>query len=223
MGFSRAPQGPDQHLVAPVSMGRVTFYLSGRAETGDGLGWDQFAQSPGGRFFLLTGDSLSIDDEGRPGRYRLIERDAGVRCDGVLVRPIHCQVADDGTFAVAEWLFGADLRCRFLVMTADGRPMIDETFRATALLVAISDDGRFAAIHLGSNRESPGRDGFLTAYDVMQGTRLWTKPLERGRAERVEFDEAGGGLIRVTTKANGTLDFGLTDGASRASQVSSDP
>ena len=191
-------------------MGHVKWLASGRVQTGDGILWGEVAISPNGSFALLTLDAYSIGQDGL-GRYRLVEREARLRCDGRLERPNGGKVANDGTFALADRQFGDGLRCRFLVMTADGRPVIDEALGANALRVDISDDGRYAAIHLASNSEAPEFNELFTVYDVMRGLKLWSKPLECGRAESAMFDPDRG-LVHVGTKTYGSFDFGLVDG-----------
>lgn len=211
MGYHPPLRGSDQQSALPASMARIQFFLGGHAETGDGISWDEFVMSPSGRFVLLTVDAYSIGGKG-PGRYRLVETDAGLRCDGRLGHPSDGKVADSGIFALVDRPFSHDLRCQFLVMTADGRPVIDEAFGANALRVDICDDGRFAAIHLAGNPDAPEYDELFTVYDVTRGTKLWSKPLECGRAESATFDPARG-LIHLTTKAYGSFDYRLADGA----------
>lgn len=203
--------------------GRIAFYLDGHAETGDGIVWVDLSKSPSGTYVLLWRDAADDgsavgDRTAGPGRYRLIEQGGDLRCDGRLERPNDGKVADNGTFALADWQFGDGLHCRFLVMTADGQPVIDEAFGANAHRVAISDDGRFAAIHLASNPDAPEYDELFALYDVTRGRKLWSKPLECGRAEGVAFDP-GRAIVHVTTKTFGSFGYGLLDGSTDESAI----
>lgn len=223
MGFLRRLRGPAPTSMPAALKGRITFYLDGHAETGDGIVWVDLSKSPSGTYVLLCRDAA---DDGSavgdrtvgPGRYRLIEDGGDLRCDGRLERPNGGKVADNGTFALADWQFGEGLHCRFLVMTADGQPVIDEAFGANAHFVAISDDGRFAAIHLASNPDAPDYDELFALYDLTRSSKLWSKPLECGRAESVAFDP-GRAILHVSTKAFGMFGYGLLDGETDESAI----
>jgi hypothetical protein len=205
--------------VAPdnLAKGRVTFFADGHAETGDGIAWVDVAMSPSRAFVLLWRDASDDDTAighrvGGPGRYRQIERGAGLRCEGRLDRPNDGHVADTGTFMLADWLFTDDLRSRLHVFTADGTEVIRRECRANVAATFIDAGGRYAAVQMASNPSDDRDDERFVVLDLTRGSELWSKPLEVGRAAEVEFDVAVGALW-ITTSNFGRVRYGLADGS----------
>jgi hypothetical protein len=198
-------------------MGRMTRYADGHAETGDGIFWVESSRSASDEFDLLWRDAPDDDStagyrEGGPGRYRLVEKVAGLRCDGHVERPNDGHVANNGTFILADWLFGDGLRSRIHVFSADGTELIRRECLANVLETYIEAEGRYAAAHLASNPEDePDGERFIL-FDLKKRTEVWSKQLETGRPELVEFDLRAGALW-LTNQPFGRVRFELADGA----------
>jgi hypothetical protein len=217
VGFLRRIHRPDPAITDNRRMGQVTFFADGHAETGDGIAWVDVAMSPAQAFVLLYRDA-SDDDTSvgyraiGPGRYRLIEHGAGQRCEGRLDRPDDGHVANNGTFILADWLFTDDLRSRLHVIGADGTELIRRDCCANVAATFIEADGRYAAVQLASNPSDDRDDERFVVFELMHGTELWSKPLEVGPADEVEFDVAAGALW-ISASRFGRVGYGLVDGS----------
>ena len=197
-------------------MGHVMFLASGLAETGDGFLWDGVATSPNDRFVLLTRDAPDDDAtagarRGGHGRYRLVEQSAGLRGDGRLERPNDGHVADNGTFIVADWLFTDQLRGRLHVFDAHGNEIIRRECQANILTTYVEPEGRYAAAHLASNPDNEVDDERFILFDVIRRSEAWSKQLEIGRPDELEFDVPGAALW-LTNRMFGRVRYGLADG-----------
>ena len=204
---STRPAGPPGH---------VMFLASGLAETGDGLIWAGVSTSPDERYAILTRDGDDRDEhfghrDSGPGRYRLIEKDVGMLCEGRLERPNDAHVADNGTFVVADWLFTDALAGRFHVFARDSRSLVTRDYRANVLYTFVSPEGRYAAVQLASNPDDPTDDERFSVFDLSTGTELWSKPLEVGRPKAVAF--RADGVLEVESEGFGRAEYGLTDGS----------
>ena len=216
MEFLRRLRGGPAGGVDAAAMGRLTFFADGVAETGDGLIWVELSMSPSGAFALLLRDATDDGSAGGfrstgLGRYRLIEKGAGLRCDGRLERPNDGHVADTGTFILADWLFTDELRGRLHVFAADGTELIRRECRANVLSTYMDAEGRYAAAQMASNPEDDHDDERFIVFDVTRRSELWLKPLEVGRPDSAEFDVAAGALW-ITTTTFGRMRYGLADG-----------
>ncbi len=217
MGFLRRLHGAPMVGASAGAMGRLTLYADGHAETGDGVYWVELSKSPSDLFVLLWRDAPDDDSSaghraGGLGRYRLIENGAGLRCDGHLERPNDGHVANDGTFIVADWLFTDELRSRLQIFSADGSEMVRRECRANVLATYIEADGRYAAAHLSSNPDDERDDERFILFDLTGRSEAWSKPLEIGRPDEVEFDLPGGALW-LTNRSFGRVRYGLADGS----------
>jgi hypothetical protein len=119
-------------------MGRVALHADGHAETGDGIYWAELSMSPSDTFVLLWRDATDDDSTigyrtGGLGRYRLIEKGVGLRCDGRLERPNDGHVANNGAFIIADWLFTDELRSRLHIFSAEGESLVRRDNRANVL------------------------------------------------------------------------------------------
>ncbi len=217
MGFLRRLRGASSPGNRDASMATVRFYADDHAETGDGLVWREISTSPNGTFALLWRDAPDDDSTAGYrtsglGRYRLIENGRGLRCDGRMERPGEGHVADNGTFILADSLFGEGLRSRLDIIDADGNGIIRRECRANVLATWIEANGRYAAAHLASNPDDERDDERFILFDLAGRSEAWSKPLETGRPDELEFDVPGVALW-LTNKAFGRVGFGLTDGA----------
>jgi hypothetical protein len=217
VGFLRRVRRPDPVATDSLRKGQVTFFSDGHAETGDGIAWVDVATSPAHAFVLLWRDA---SDDGTavgyrasgPGRYRLIERGAGQRCEGRLDRPNDGHVANTGTFILTDWLFTDDLRARLHVFAAEGTELIRRECCANVASTFIDTDGRYAAVQMASNPSDDRDDERFVIFDLTRRSELWSKPLEVGRATEVEFDVAAGALW-ITTSTYGRVRYVLVDGS----------
>lgn len=209
MGFLRRVRSES---VAPdnLAKGRVTFFADGHAETGDGIAWVDVAMSPSRAFVLLWRDASDDDTAighrvGGPGRYRLIEQGAGLRCEGRLDRPNDGRVANTGTFILADWLFTDDLRSRLHVFTADGTEVIRREYRANVAATFIDAGGRYAAVQMASNPSAERDDERFVVLDLTRGSELWSKPLEVGERPRSSSTSRSGlsGSLPATSGESG--------------------
>lgn len=204
-------------------MGRVTFYADDHAETGDGVFWVELAISPSRRFALLWRDAPDDDSTAGhrasgPGRYRLIEDGRGLRCDGHLERPTEGHVASNGAFILADGLFTDQLRSRVLVFDADGNEIVRRECWANVLVTYMEAEGRYAAAHLASNPADERDDERFILFDLTRRSEVWSKPLEIGRPDEVEFDVPGEAAW-LTNQAFGRRRYGLADGAVDPAQL----
>ena len=217
MDCLRRLRGTDQRVADAAAKGRVAFYADDHAETGDGFSWVDIATSPSGTFVLLWRDAPDDDSTAGyrttgPGRFRLIEKEAGLRCEGRLERPNDGHVADPGTFVIADWLFTEELRGRLYVFAADGSELMRRDYQANIAATFIDPTGRYAAAQMASNPQDDPDDERFVCFDLADRSELWSKPLEVGRADNAEFEIAAG-VLRVATKMFGRVPYGLTDGS----------
>ena len=217
MGFLRRIRRPDPAAIGNPSKGQVTFFADGHAETGDGIAWVDVAMSPSAAFVLLWRDASNDDTSvgyraSGPGRYRLIEHGAGLRCEGPLERPNDGHVANTGTFILADWLFTDDLRSRLHVIDAEGTELVRRECRANIAATFIDPDGRYAAVQMASNPSDDRDDERFVVFDLRRGSELWSKPPEVGPAAEVEFDVEAGSLL-ITNSSFGRVRYGLADGS----------
>jgi len=217
LGFLRRLGGDPHGGTDTAAMGRVKFFGDGHAETGDGFYWAELVTSPSGTFALLWRDAPDDNStagyrtEG-PGRYRLIEDGGGARCDGQLERPTDGRVANDGTFVLADLLFTDQMRSRLHIFEADGTEIIRRECRANVLTTYIEPEGRYAAAHLASNPDDESDDERFVLFDVKRGSEVWSKRLEMGRPDQLEFDVAADALW-MTNAVFGRVRYGLTEGS----------
>lgn len=217
LGFLHRMRRRDPAATDELAKGRVTFFGDGHAETGDGIVWVDVSRSTSRTFALLWRDA---SDDGSavghrtvgPGRYRLIENGVGLRCEGRLERPNDGHVANTGTFILADWLFTDDLRARLHVLAADGTELIRRECAANVSASFMDDEGLFAAAQLASNPSDNGDDERFVVFDLSSRSERWSKALEVGRAEGVEFDAAAS-AVWVTTGTFGRVRYNLADGS----------
>jgi hypothetical protein len=215
--FLRRVRRPDPVATDNVRKGQVTFFADGHAETGDGIAWVDVAMSPAHAFVLLYRDASDDDTAvgyrpSSPGRYRLIEDGAGLRCEGRLDRPNDGHVANTGTFILADWLFTDDLHARLHVFAADGTELVRRECRANVAATFIDPDGRYAAVQMASNPSDARDDDRFVVFDLARGSELWSKPLEVGCAAGVEFEVADG-AVWITASRFGRVRYGLVNGS----------
>ena len=198
-------------------MGRLTIFADGHARTGDEIDWVDLSISPSGTFALLWRDAPDDNSvvgyrNGGPGRFRVIEKDAGLRCDGHLERPNDGHIANDGTFILADWLFTDELRSRVCVFAGDGTEVIRRECQANVLATYMEVEGRFAAAQLASNPDVEADDERFILFDIATRSEVWSKALEIGRADALEFDVSSG-AVWLTNGLFGRVRYGLSDGS----------
>ena len=175
------------------------------------------AMSPSRAFVLLWRDASDGDTAighrfDGPGRYRLIEHGAGLRCEGRLDRPNDGHVANTGTFILADWLFTDHLHARLHVFTAEGTELVRRECSANVAATFIDADGQYAAVQMASNPSDDRDDERFVVFDLTRRSELWSKSLEVGRAAEVEFDVTTEALW-TTTSTFGHVRYGLADGS----------
>jgi hypothetical protein len=204
-------------------MGRVALHADGHAETGDGIYWAELSMSPSDTFVLLWRDATDDDSTigyrtGGLGRYRLIEKGVGLRCDGRLERPNDGHVANNGAFIIADWLFTDELRSRLHIFSAEGESLVRRANRANVLATYMEPDGRYAAAHLAATPDDDRDDERFILFDVTSRSEVWSKALEIGRPDQVAFDVAGGALW-LENQPFGRVRYGLTDSSVDANEL----
>ena len=103
-------------------------------------------------------------------------------------RPNDGQVADNGTVAVADWLFTEDLSSKLVAYDVQGTLLLEQKFSANAFNIGLSLDGRFAAIQLCNS--STDDSSTLSVFDLQAGHRLGRFRPVTGWANGYEFDGA---------------------------------
>lgn len=175
-----------------------------------------FSRSPSGRFRLIWSDR---DPGGRiggartsgHGRWSLLDEDRLV-IEGRLERPSHGQVADDGTFIIADVLFGDALACKIQAYRADGSRIFSRDIAANLVGCAIAGDGRHAIYQTANAPGSPDSCRYFL-FDLAGGDEIANWEPETGWASDYAFDRAAdlvylidGEGIRVAYRFDGQMD-----------------
>lgn len=119
------------------------------------------------------------------GRYVLLEGDS-VILKGQMQRPNDGHVANNGTFAVCDWMFTTGLKGTFRLIDKSGNPLISHLFEANLNKCGISIDGRFAVCQTCNADSSDGNK--LSFFDVKSGKLLWKIYPPTGWADSYKFD-----------------------------------
>lgn len=159
------------------------------------------SRSPLGSYHLLWSESHENDNGW--GWYALIH-DRRVTAAGQLQRPNDGRVADDGTFAISDWLFGTSLQGAFWAFSATGQPLLYRLTDANLDKIAISSDGSFALCTL---LESSGADASsLILFDLRNCTEIIRFTPGLGRADGY-FIDAVRRIVIVTRDGEVSLEY----------------
>ena len=152
--------------------------------------YGQYAVSANGQFTFGWCDSdMDVGSSGRTrnvsGRYVLVEGQRVV-LTGQMQRPNDGRVANNGTFAVCDWMFTTAIKSTFRVIDRSGNPLIAHLFKANLYRCGISDDGQWAVCQTCN---ADNRDGNkLTFFEVLSGKLLWQIEPLTGWADNYKFD-----------------------------------
>lgn len=150
----------------------------------------QTAISPNGRFTLAWADQSAAGGSGYRtsgnGRYFLFASGKKV-LEGELQRPNDGHVADNGTFILADWLFGDGLKSKLFVFNADGALLVEQHFKANLYNTGLSANGKFSVCQT-ANADS-GDGDILSMFDLSDGSVSGRFSPESGWAKDYRFDE----------------------------------
>ena len=140
--------------------------------------------------FLLVREDADRDrgiggyrDSGN-GRFALINN-GNINFVGECERPTGADVANTGTFAIVDTLFGDKLGSKLYVYSADGELLLEHLFTANTFNIGISVDGTYVIVQLcGSDTDDSGR---LYLFDVYQSTVVSAFVPETGWAKKYFF------------------------------------
>ena len=153
----------------------------------------QFATSENGKFQTAWEDFDRRTGRGGNrdsglGRYVLVDEGKLILV-GNLERPHDARVANNGTFAINDWLFDDGLKGKFYVFDRSGAILLQHRFSANLWNTGISPDGSFAVCqNLGSDTEDAGT---FCGFDVASATLVWRLNPPTGWAVKYSFDEQG--------------------------------
>lgn len=156
-----------------------------------------FQRSSDERFTLIWSDADpsgmtgGFRESGR-GRYALIEGNS-ILAAGSLERPNDGQVSNEGTFALADWLFGEGLKSEFHVFARDGKSLIRHRFEANLFSTGIAQDGRYAICQLCNSDSVDG--GTLALFDVQSQSLRWQISPPTGWPDTYRFDRPRGQIL----------------------------
>jgi hypothetical protein len=138
--------------------------------TSDGVVFGRFTRSPNQQFLLVWKDEWQCGGQKKKGPIYLFKN--GVELFKTRVqRPNDCEVANNGSFVVCDWLFTEKLESVFHAFSSVGDVLVQKRFRANLNSAAISDDGSYAVCHTA---ESDGRHSELCSlYDLNQREEVW--------------------------------------------------
>lgn len=181
---------------------RSIAFVGGMMEVSSANFFGPYAISPSGRWALGWRDADTSAGRGGHrskghGTYLLydIESDR-IAVTGKLERPNQGAVADSGTFILQDWHFGEGLQGTFVAFTPDGHILHKRRFHANLYNGALSTDGAWAICQTANN--SDHEDGNrLTAFDLQQGTELFSVQPYSGWADGYEFSADGSRITVV--------------------------
>ena len=146
-------------------------------QTSDGRVFACCARSPRESFLLAWQDG---DGKGRGGaresghgRYWLF---AGQKelLKGELERPNGGVVADNGTFAIEDWLFTQELKSVLYVFAPDGNVVVRKKLSANLSRSALSPSGGYAICHTAASANAK-HSNCLLLFNCRTGAEVWTE------------------------------------------------
>ena len=143
--------------------------------------YGQYVVSANGQFTFGWCDShTDVSSNGGTrnvsGRYVLVEGER-VALMGQMQRPNDGRVANNGTFAVCDWMFTTALKGTFRVIDRSGTSLVAHLFKANLYRCGISDDGQWAVCQTAN---ADNRDGNkLTFFEVLSGKQSSRLPSSR--------------------------------------------
>lgn len=123
--------------------------------------------------------------------------DVVVLARGSLERPGEGAVANTGRFVIADGHAGEGMASTLLAFEPDGTLLLSERFGTNAGHLAISGDGRHAAVETMNNPADPTWSNRLIAYDLDRRTKLWDVP-RRTNVSRLSIDTYRGTVAGIT-------------------------
>lgn len=120
-----------------------------------------------------------------PGQFVLLEGQ-DVILKGRMPRPNDGHVANNGTFAVCDWMATGKLNGTFMVVDRNGSHRIAHLFKANLHNCSISNDGQFAVCQTCNADSHDGNK--LSLFDVSSGKLLWQVAPTSGWADTYRFD-----------------------------------
>jgi len=122
-------------------------------------------------------------------------------------------VAENGCFAIADWLFGSKTHGDFYVLNPDGRILVHHRYLAHIGGVFVDPDGRYAAVTTYRSAEDPPQDDeIFDLWGVQEGKRIWRSAVV-GRGFRSVVFDAASGVVQADTEEYGPFEYGLADGS----------
>jgi len=163
----------------------------------------RFARSPSGRYRLIWSDREPSGRNGGArtsghGRWSLLDADHPI-LEGQLERPSDGHVADDGTFIIADVLFGDALACRFMAFRFDGTRILARDFAANLVDCAISGDGRYAICQTANAPGSPDSCRYYL-FDLLEAREIAGWEPETGWASGYAFDCTAGHIYLIDSE-----------------------
>jgi tetratricopeptide (TPR) repeat protein len=162
----------------------------------------QASQSPNKRWVVGSTDR-------QPGmNSRLDHRDGSVvlldyQADQVvlrisdLYRPMESAVSDNGAFVVCDGNFGNRLSSDVLAFDATQKKVLNRSYAANVLNLAISKCGRYAVVQTAN---APNDDGsVLELFDLQTGKALFSRQPQTGWADEYAFALGDDGLLKKLT------------------------
>jgi len=148
-----------------------------------------FSESQNGKYLLVLQDSDrkrgigGYRDSGN-GKFALVNN-GHVVFVGECERPIEGEVADNGTFAITDTLFGDKIGSKIYTYSANGALQISHEFSANTLNIGISIEGTHVIAQLCSSKTEDS--GKLYLFDSCQSKVIATFIPETGWADKYEF------------------------------------
>lgn len=155
----------------------------------------RFSLSSSGRYRLIWSDRDPGTNSGDArtsghGMWSLLDEDRPV-LEGRLERPSDGHVADDGTFIIADILFGDALASRLHAIRVDGSRILSRDLAANLVDCAISRDGCFAICQTANAPGSPDSCRYIL-FDLGEGREIASWEKETGWASGYAFDIPSG-------------------------------
>ena len=149
----------------------------------------QYVVSETKQFTFGWCDSCQESHNGRTrnisGRFVLLEGN-DIILNAQMPRPNNGHVANNGTFAVCDWMARGKLNGKFMVLDRSGLHKIAHLFRANLHNCGISSDGQFAVCQTCNADNQDGNK--LSFFEVQSGKLLWQVEPASGWADTYRFD-----------------------------------
>ena len=150
-----------------------------------------YSQSENGQYIFAWSDGYVLEreedgtEDWQTGRYILLA-DEKVILQGELERPDNGQVANNGSFIIADYFFNNELECSLVAFSKSGKPLIRHKFLANLSSSRISNSGQYAICQLYNSETTDANS--IVFFDLELGKLLWQKIPESWVADPFEFD-----------------------------------